>query len=137
MKARLVVRGDQQVKGALENTYASTLTGKSFRTLVAIAARFFPGRRVLTAEQAKAINVDPGYFNDCSDGVLMTTRGGDRFDRTFMEGFLCPGLGLEKTAQSLTNQDVIVDDEHGNTLRRPCYGRRSPRHQIVQWRPAL
>jgi len=39
-KARLVVRGDQQAHSILENTYASTLAGRSFRTLMAIAARF-------------------------------------------------------------------------------------------------
>ncbi|RKK44172.1 hypothetical protein BFJ69_g18336, partial [Fusarium oxysporum] len=39
-KARLVVRGDQQAKGKLQETYAATLAGRSFRTLIAIAARF-------------------------------------------------------------------------------------------------
>src|SRR6478609_6903204 len=39
-KARLVVRGDQQAKSTHEDTYASTLAGRSFRTLMAIAARF-------------------------------------------------------------------------------------------------
>lgn len=39
-KARLVVRGDQQAKATMENTYASTLAGKSFRARMAIAARF-------------------------------------------------------------------------------------------------
>ncbi|KAG6999890.1 Retrovirus-related Pol polyprotein from transposon TNT [Fusarium oxysporum f. sp. conglutinans] len=39
-KARLVVRGDQQAKGRLQETYAATLAGRSFRTLVAIAAKF-------------------------------------------------------------------------------------------------
>lgn len=39
-KARLVVRGDQQQLGTTEETYASTLAGRSFRTLMAIAARF-------------------------------------------------------------------------------------------------
>jgi hypothetical protein len=73
---------------------------------VAVAARFFPGRRVLTPEQARAIKVDPGYFNDCSDGVLLTTRGGDRYDRTFMEGFLCPGIGLENWV-SRTNYPAL------------------------------
>ncbi len=57
------------------------------------AARFFPGRQVLTPEQARAINVDPGYFRDTSDAVLMTTRGGNRYDRTFLEGFIRPGIG--------------------------------------------
>lgn len=39
-KARLVVRGDQQYGNILEDTYASTLAGRSFRTLIAVAARF-------------------------------------------------------------------------------------------------
>ncbi|KAG5786568.1 hypothetical protein H9Q69_014351, partial [Fusarium xylarioides] len=38
-KARLVVRGDQQQKSSTDETYAATLAGKSFRTLLAIAAR--------------------------------------------------------------------------------------------------
>ena len=38
-KARLVVRGDQQAR-TKQNTYASTLAGRSFRTLMAIATRF-------------------------------------------------------------------------------------------------
>ena len=38
-KARLVVRGDQQAIGS-EETYAATLAGRSFRALIAIAARF-------------------------------------------------------------------------------------------------
>jgi hypothetical protein len=62
---------------------------------VAIAARFFPGKQVLTEEQARAVNVDPRYFKDCSDAVLLTTRGGGRYGRTFMEGFLRPGTGWE------------------------------------------
>ncbi|MFO0947473.1 MAG: hypothetical protein U1D30_16375 [Planctomycetota bacterium] len=60
---------------------------------VAIAARFMPGRKVLTDEQAREIQVDPGYFNDCSDGVMLTSRGGNAYDRTFMEGFVRPGIG--------------------------------------------
>lgn len=39
-KARLVVRGDQQAKSQNQETYAATLAGRSFRTLIAIAARF-------------------------------------------------------------------------------------------------
>jgi hypothetical protein len=73
---------------------------------VGIAARFFPGRQVLTEEQAKAINVDPGYFKDCSDAVLLTSRGGDRYDRTFMEGFVVPGIGPENWV-SRTNYPAL------------------------------
>ena len=39
-KARLVVRGDQQARSLKEDNYAATLAGRSFRTLMAIAARF-------------------------------------------------------------------------------------------------
>ncbi len=61
---------------------------------VSIAARFLPGRRVLTEQEAKAVNVDPRYFNDISDSIFMTSRGGTVYDRTFLEGFVRPGLGL-------------------------------------------
>jgi hypothetical protein len=60
---------------------------------VAIAARFMPGRRVVTAEQAKAIGSEGKYAGDCSDTVFMTSRGGSVYDRTFMEGFIRPGIG--------------------------------------------
>lgn len=73
---------------------------------VAIAARFMPGRRVLTAEQAKAIKVHADYFSDCSDGIFMTTRGGKVYDRTFREGFLKPGIGLENWV-SRTNYPAL------------------------------
>lgn len=73
---------------------------------VSIAARFFPGRRVLTKEQADAIQVNPNYFNDCSDGIFQTTRGGNQYARTFMDGFLRPGVGLENWV-SRTNYPAL------------------------------
>jgi hypothetical protein len=39
-KARLVVRGDQQRNITAQDTYAATLAGRSFRMLMAIAAKF-------------------------------------------------------------------------------------------------
>lgn len=79
---------------------------------VSIAARFMPGRKVLTAEQAKEIGVDPKYFGDCSDGIFMTSRGGNHYDRTFMEGFLKPGVGLENWV-SRTNYPALNVVETG------------------------
>jgi hypothetical protein len=73
---------------------------------VGLAARFMPGRRVVTADQAAAIGVATGYAGDCSDGVLITTRGGDAYDRTFMEGFLTPGIGPENWV-SRTNYPAL------------------------------
>jgi hypothetical protein len=59
---------------------------------IALAARFWPGKRALDAEQAAAIDVHESYWGDVSDGVLMTSRGGNRYDRTFLESFIRPGL---------------------------------------------
>jgi hypothetical protein len=61
---------------------------------VSIAARFMPGRQVLSEDQAKAINVNPSYFKDTSDAILMTSRPGrDVYDRTFLSSFIRPGIG--------------------------------------------
>ena len=73
---------------------------------LSVAARFMPGRRVLTPAQARAIDVDPGYFSDCSDAVLMSTRGGGVYQRTFMEAFIRPGTGLENWV-SRTNYPAL------------------------------
>ena len=62
---------------------------------VALAARFMPGRQVLTDEEGSAFGVGShqgqGYWHDVSEGVLLTSRGGWQYDRTFMEGFIRPG----------------------------------------------
>lgn len=81
----------------LEHLYTQQ-TSPYFRAshiYVAIGGRFMPGRQILTEEQAKALNVNPKYFKDCSDAYLMTTRGGSVYDRTFMEAFIRPGIGLD------------------------------------------
>jgi hypothetical protein len=62
---------------------------------VAIGGRFMPNRQVLTEDQAKKLNVNPGYFKDCSDAYFMTSRGGNIYNRTFMETFIRPGIGLD------------------------------------------
>ena len=81
---------------------------------VALAARFMPERRVVTPEQAAALGVESGYFNDCSDNVLMTSRGGTHYDRVFMEGFVRPDIGLENWT-SRTNypaRGVVQTGDH-------------------------
>lgn len=65
---------------------------------VALAARFMEGRRVVTDAQVQAIGLKTShghfYGNDCSDGVLLTSRAGSaQYDRTFMEALIRPGLG--------------------------------------------
>lgn len=63
--------------------------------------RFVPGRRFLSDEKLSTLKVLPSYLNitghthnipnEVSDTVFMTSRGGYRYDRTFMEAFLRPG----------------------------------------------
>jgi hypothetical protein len=53
--------------------------------------RFVTGRKVLSDEQAAALGVATGYADDCTDTVFMSSRGGYRFTRTFLESFIRPG----------------------------------------------
>lgn len=62
---------------------------------ISIAARFMPDRQVLSPEQANALSVDPEYYQDCSDVVLLTSRGGQSYERCIPEAFLRPGIGHE------------------------------------------
>ncbi len=81
----------------LEHLYTQQ-TSPYFRSphiYVAIGGRFMPGRQVLTEQQAENLNVNPGYFKDCSDAFFMTSRGGNEYTRMFMEAFIRPGIGLD------------------------------------------
>ena len=73
---------------------------------IALAARFMPGRQVLSEEEARAIGVNPGYFKDTSDAVFMTTRGGAVYDRTFLSSFIRPGIGANNWV-SRTNYPAL------------------------------
>lgn len=102
--AEQMVMGD----GPAEHLYTNQ-THPYFRAphqYIGVAARFMPGRAVLTPEQAAAIQVDPKYFGDISDAVLLTSRGGNRYDRTFMESFVRPGVGWENWT-SRTNYPAL------------------------------
>ena len=73
---------------------------------ISLLARFVPHRQVVTDEQAQAIGVNPKYFKDTSDAVFVTSRGTDRFDRTFMTSFVRPGIGAENWV-SRTNYPAL------------------------------
>ncbi|MBL9137262.1 MAG: hypothetical protein JNK85_15425 [Verrucomicrobiales bacterium] len=80
----------------LEHLYTSQ-THPYFRAphlYVATPMRFIPGRRVLTEEQERVLGVKPGYAGDVAETVFMTSRGGTRYDRLFLEGFIRPGPDL-------------------------------------------
>ncbi len=63
---------------------------------IATPARFNQGRWALTPEQERAIGLDSpdNYDGAPSDAVFMTRRGGDVYDRTFLESFIRPGMDL-------------------------------------------
>lgn len=81
---------------------------------ISTAARFMPGRQVLTAEQANAIKVNPKYFHDTSDAIFMTSRGGNMYTRTFMTAFVAPGIGAENWV-SRTNYPALNVVQTGPT----------------------
>lgn len=60
--------------------------------MIAMPFRLLPGVTVLSPEQLENLGVDPTQRKAISDGVLMTSRGGTRYDRKFMESFVRPGL---------------------------------------------
>jgi hypothetical protein len=76
---------------------------------IALPMRFMPGRKVLTDAQAKSLGVDSGYASDCAEAVFMTSRGGTRYTRTFMEAFIRPGLdpGNWASRAGLTTLGVV------------------------------
>jgi len=91
------VEGEMDYGSAPPEHLYTNQTSPYFRApqfYVGLCARFFPGKQVLSAEEARAVGVDPKYYQDCSDAVLVTSRGGLRYQRTFLEAFVRPGLGL-------------------------------------------
>lgn len=100
----------------------------------AIAARFLPGRQVLTGAEAEQVGVNPTYFNDISDSILMTTRGGTVYDRTFMEGFARPGIGLGNWT-SRTNYPALNVIQTG-PAEMSCYVQKAygqPDHRLERY----
>jgi hypothetical protein len=80
----------------LEHLYTNN-TQPYFRSphlLVALPFRLFPDRAVYPLAQQKALGVPEQHAKGVSDSVFMTSRGGTRYDRTFMESFIRPGQDL-------------------------------------------
>ena len=81
----------------LEQLYNS-VTSPYFRApylYIALPPRIVFDRPVITPEQAEAIGLDPGDSHDTSEPVLMTSRGGTHYDRTFLEPLIPNGIGPE------------------------------------------
>jgi hypothetical protein len=61
---------------------------------VAIGSRFVPHRQIASLDQLQELKVDPSQHKGLSEPFLMTSRGGNVYDRTFMEAFIRPAVGL-------------------------------------------
>ena len=71
---------------------------------VGTSMRYVGNRNVMTRETFRKLTMARPYANAegsrnaVSDTIFMTSRGGYRFDRLFMEAFIRPGLELENWA---------------------------------------
>ena len=113
-KARLVVRGNQQLRGVAKNNYIATLTGQLFRTVIAIAARFN-----LELLQFDAVNA---FVNvDLDEEVYIYMPLGHRRFRTILQ----LNKALYSLCQSLLLQQQTLSRALGKlgfqaVLYKPC-----------------
>ena len=105
-KARLVVRGDQQRGLRTEDTYAATLAGRSFRVLMAIAAKFD-----LELIQFDVVNA---FVNATLPYVVFMT---------LPPGYRTPGkvLRLNKALYGLRISPLLWQKEFSSTLQSAGY----------------
>jgi hypothetical protein len=61
---------------------------------IAIGSRFVPHRQIASLDQLQELKVDPSQHKGLSEPFLMTSRGGTVYDRTFMEAYIRPAVGL-------------------------------------------
>lgn len=72
---------------------------------ISLCGRFVPECNALEETELLKIDIDRTYAYDCSDVILMSSRGGNRYERTFLEAFLKPEPGPENWV-SRTNYPV-------------------------------
>ncbi|HOK08743.1 MAG TPA: hypothetical protein PLJ10_03680 [Candidatus Hydrogenedens sp.] len=72
---------------------------------VSLSARFVPGCKVLSDEEIQSIGVEKDYSHDCSDVIFMSSRGGNLYNRFFLNAFLKPEYPIENWV-SRTNYPV-------------------------------
>jgi hypothetical protein len=101
----IIIEGDNL---DLEQIYTNQ-THPYFRAphiYISTAARFVPNCNAISTNQAESIQVNKAYFNDCSDIILMSSRGGTIFKREFPEAFIKPEIGYNNWT-SRTNYPVL------------------------------
>lgn len=81
-------------QGPVENLYTNS-THAYFRApqiMVSMPFRFVSERRVLDDATMQKFDIEKSMWKGVSDAVLMTSRGGTRYQRKFMESFVRPGM---------------------------------------------
>lgn len=82
---------------------------------MAFPKRFVRGASPLTQAQLDEMQVLKSQYNDVSDGVFMTSRGGNQYDRLFMEAFVPPGRDqgnwAARSLMSVWGMAQTADDE--------------------------
>jgi hypothetical protein len=81
-------------RGPVEDLYTNT-TEPYFRApqiSISMPFRFVRDRQVLDEAAFKKYDIAPSMWKGVSDAVLMTSRGGTRYQRKFMESFVRPGI---------------------------------------------
>lgn len=115
-----------------EHLYTSSTTPyfRAPHLYVALPSRFMEGSDAVTQQQKSEIGVHEMYVpsgSGFSDMPLMTTRGGNSYQRTFMESFIPVGIGLRNwtsranypavgivaTPDSQTEMSIYVSREIG------------------------
>ncbi len=93
-------------KSPVEDLYTSQIAPyyRNPRLLIGIGARLFENKQVVKNVSEVAINEK--FIHDCSDVYLMSSVDGLHFDRTFMESFIRPGIGLQNWT-SRTNYPAL------------------------------
>jgi hypothetical protein len=72
-------------------TNATQPYGRAPHLYLAFPMRLNIGRKTLADDEIAEYRIVPDYAGDVSDGVFMSSRGGRRYTRTFMEAFMRPG----------------------------------------------
>jgi hypothetical protein len=81
-------------QGGIEDLYTNT-TQAYFRAphiLISMPFRFVRDRRVLDDETLRRYDIEKSMWKGVSDAIFMSSRGGARFQRKFLESFVRPGM---------------------------------------------
>ncbi len=106
--ARAVAKDFKDWSGRIDVTYSDTGTSTPSTQLyasqadpyfraphiyVSLPMRLMAGRRAISDEDEKMLDLAYFQAKDCSEPVLMTIRGGTVIDRTFLNALIRPGIG--------------------------------------------